>query len=203
MKTRLTKLPHWWNFLLLGRLELKEDNIESLLSTACLLQLSQVVEACCKFLMKQLHPSNCLGIRSFADAQGCTDLHKVAHNYTMVCIFWKSKSSSPHFLPSKAYLHVAGFMWFWGSSSWCGTELGKGNLRNVSWWRISWQVCRCRSGVSSTFHCSRGWTSDPSRSHWWKLLTVVVVLWYSVRRKDEWEASYFRGLWLHAGLATT
>uniref|UniRef100_A0A2K5RPW6 Kelch like family member 5 n=1 Tax=Cebus imitator TaxID=2715852 RepID=A0A2K5RPW6_CEBIM len=66
-----------------GRLELKEDNIESLLSTACLLQLSQVVEACCKFLMKQLHPSNCLGIRSFADAQGCTDLHKVAHNYTM------------------------------------------------------------------------------------------------------------------------
>ncbi|XP_072262421.1 kelch-like protein 5 isoform X2 [Pyxicephalus adspersus] len=66
-----------------GRLELKEENIESLLSTACLLQLSQVVEACCKFLMKQLHPSNCLGIRSFADAQGCTDLHKVAHNYTM------------------------------------------------------------------------------------------------------------------------
>ncbi|KAM4053608.1 kelch-like protein 5 isoform 1-T1 [Anomaloglossus baeobatrachus] len=66
-----------------GRLELKEDNIESLLSTACLLQLSQVVEACCKFLMKQLHPSNCLGIRSFADAQGCADLHKVAHGYTM------------------------------------------------------------------------------------------------------------------------
>lgn len=73
--------------MLLGRLELKEDNIECLLSTACLLQLSQVVEACCKFLMKQLHPSNCLGIRSFADAQGCTDLHKVAHNYTMVCCY--------------------------------------------------------------------------------------------------------------------
>ncbi|POI25066.1 hypothetical protein CIB84_011184 [Bambusicola thoracicus] len=72
-----------------GRLELKEDNIECLLSTACLLQLSQVVEACCKFLMKQLHPSNCLGIRSFADAQGCTDLHKVAHNYTMVRCYFK------------------------------------------------------------------------------------------------------------------
>lgn len=76
--------------MLLGRLELKEDNIECLLSTACLLQLSQVVEACCKFLMKQLHPSNCLGIRSFADAQGCTDLHKVAHNYTMVRCYFKS-----------------------------------------------------------------------------------------------------------------
>ncbi|XP_012686745.2 kelch-like protein 5 isoform X2 [Clupea harengus] len=66
-----------------GRLELREDTIESLLSASCLLQLSAVVQACCSFLMKQLHPSNCLGIRSFADAQGCQDLHKVAHNYTM------------------------------------------------------------------------------------------------------------------------
>nr|WEX30370.1 Kelch-like protein 5-B-3 [Carassius gibelio] len=66
-----------------GHLELREDTIESLLSAACLLQLSAVVQACCSYLMKQLHPSNCLGIRSFADAQGCLDLHKVAHNYTM------------------------------------------------------------------------------------------------------------------------
>ncbi|XP_072126625.1 kelch-like protein 4 isoform X2 [Mobula birostris] len=65
-----------------GLLELKEETIESLLSAACLLQLSQVVEVCCNFLMKQLHPSNCLGIRSFADAQGCTNLLKVAHSYT-------------------------------------------------------------------------------------------------------------------------
>ncbi|KAL4640339.1 kelch-like protein 5 [Arapaima gigas] len=66
-----------------GRLELREDTIESLLSASCLLQLSAVVQACCSFLVKQLHPSNCLGIRSFADAQGCQDLHKVAHSYTM------------------------------------------------------------------------------------------------------------------------
>ncbi|NWX78418.1 KLHL4 protein, partial [Alca torda] len=66
-----------------GVLELKEDTIESLLAAACLLQLSQVIEVCCNFLMKQLHPSNCLGIRSFGDAQGCTELLKVAHTYTM------------------------------------------------------------------------------------------------------------------------
>ncbi|XP_061101001.1 kelch-like protein 5 isoform X1 [Conger conger] len=66
-----------------GRLELREDTIESLLSASCLLQLSAVVHACCGFLIKQLHPSNCLGIRSFGDAQGCLDLHRVAHNYTM------------------------------------------------------------------------------------------------------------------------
>ncbi|XP_048827647.1 kelch-like protein 5 isoform X2 [Brienomyrus brachyistius] len=66
-----------------GRLELREDTVESLLAASCLLQLSAVVQACCSFLVKQLHPSNCLGIRSFADAQGCQDLLKVAHNYAM------------------------------------------------------------------------------------------------------------------------
>uniref|UniRef100_A0AAY4D4I3 BTB domain-containing protein n=1 Tax=Denticeps clupeoides TaxID=299321 RepID=A0AAY4D4I3_9TELE len=71
------------HFAYTGVLELKEETIESLLAAACLLQLSQVVEVCCNFLMKQLHPSNCLGIRSFADAQGCVDLLNVAHIYTM------------------------------------------------------------------------------------------------------------------------
>uniref|UniRef100_A0A1A8Q2K0 Kelch-like 5 n=1 Tax=Nothobranchius rachovii TaxID=451742 RepID=A0A1A8Q2K0_9TELE len=66
-----------------GRLELKEDNIESLLSASCLLQLSSVVQACCSFLVKQLHPSNCLGICSYADAQGCHDLQRAANTYTM------------------------------------------------------------------------------------------------------------------------
>ncbi|XP_006129111.2 kelch-like protein 1 [Pelodiscus sinensis] len=70
-------------FAYTGCLELKEDTIENLLAAACLLQLPQVVEVCCHFLMKLLHPSNCLGIRAFADAQGCTDLMKVAHSYTM------------------------------------------------------------------------------------------------------------------------
>ncbi|XP_047210357.1 kelch-like protein 4 isoform X2 [Girardinichthys multiradiatus] len=71
------------HFAYTGVLELKEETIESLLAAACLLQLSQVIQVCCSFLMKQLHPSNCLGIRSFADAQGCVDLLNVAHNYTM------------------------------------------------------------------------------------------------------------------------
>ncbi len=71
-------------FCVVGRIDLKEETVESLLSTACLLQLSEVVEACCGFLMKQLHPSNCIGIRQFADAQGCADLYKVANNYVMV-----------------------------------------------------------------------------------------------------------------------
>lgn len=70
-------------YMYTGRIDLKEDTVEALLSTACLLQLSEVVEACCGFLMKQLHPSNCIGIRHFADIQGCSDLYKVANNYVM------------------------------------------------------------------------------------------------------------------------
>ncbi|MBN3308216.1 kelch-like protein 1 [Amia ocellicauda] len=70
-------------FAYTGCLELKEETIENLLAAACLLQLSQVVDVCCHFLMKLLHPSNCLGIRAFADAQGCIELMKVAHSYSM------------------------------------------------------------------------------------------------------------------------
>ncbi|KAL0117209.1 hypothetical protein PUN28_010211 [Cardiocondyla obscurior] len=65
-----------------GCIELQEDSVETLLATACLLQLNPVIKACCQFLVKQLHPSNCLGIRMFADTQGCSELFEHAHAYT-------------------------------------------------------------------------------------------------------------------------
>lgn len=40
--------------------------LQVLLPASSLLQIHSVREACCKFLLRQLHPSNCLGIRSFA-----------------------------------------------------------------------------------------------------------------------------------------
>ncbi|KAI3351704.1 hypothetical protein L3Q82_020534, partial [Scortum barcoo] len=86
------------HFAYTGVLELKEETIESLLAAACLLQLSQVIQVCCNFLMKQLHPSNCLGIRSFADAQGCVDLLNVAHNYTMPVYIGPIQDQEEHFL---------------------------------------------------------------------------------------------------------
>ena len=68
----------------LGKIELKEDNVESLLSAACLLQLSDVKDAACSFLIKQLHPSNCIGIRQFADVRGCARLYDVSNDYVLV-----------------------------------------------------------------------------------------------------------------------
>lgn len=52
--------------------------------TACLLQLNQVVGACSEFLEKQLHPSNCIGIRHFADVQGCSSLFRTANDFVIV-----------------------------------------------------------------------------------------------------------------------
>ncbi|XP_004407396.1 PREDICTED: kelch-like protein 1 isoform X1 [Odobenus rosmarus divergens] len=88
-------------FAYTGCLELKEDTIENLLAAACLLQLPQVVEVCCHFLMKLLHPSNCLGIRAFADAQGCIELMKVAHSYTMENIMEVMRNQEFLLLPAE------------------------------------------------------------------------------------------------------
>lgn len=52
------------------------ENVLSILPAACLLQMDGVQEACCQFLGNQLHPSNCLGIRKFADIHNCPTLLK-------------------------------------------------------------------------------------------------------------------------------
>ncbi|XP_065213646.1 kelch-like protein 5 isoform X2 [Planococcus citri] len=65
-----------------GKIDLHEDTVESMLAIASILQLGEVTRACCSFLKKQLHPSNCIGICLFADRQGCDDLKKAAQKYT-------------------------------------------------------------------------------------------------------------------------
>ncbi|XP_069189619.1 kelch-like protein 5 isoform X2 [Procambarus clarkii] len=70
------------NYCYTGTLELHEDTVEVVLSTAHHLLLTEVVDVCCDFLTKQLHPANCLGIQLFADTQGCSELHRVASTYT-------------------------------------------------------------------------------------------------------------------------
>lgn len=57
--------------------------MQVLLPASSLLQMVSVREACCNFLMRQLHPSNCLGIKSFADAHSCNELHKESHRFAL------------------------------------------------------------------------------------------------------------------------
>ena len=49
------------NYAYTSSLEIRVDNVENLLASACLLQVHDVKQACCDFMKKQLHPSNCLG----------------------------------------------------------------------------------------------------------------------------------------------
>jgi len=71
------------DFAYTGELLVSEDNVQVLLPASSLLQLQSVREACCKFLMRQLHPTNCLGIRNFADTHACKELHKRSHKFAL------------------------------------------------------------------------------------------------------------------------
>lgn len=61
--------------------DVTEENVQVLLTAANLLQLTDVRDACCDYLQTQLDPSNCLGIRDFADIHGCVDLLNYADTY--------------------------------------------------------------------------------------------------------------------------
>jgi kelch-like protein 20 len=60
----------------------EEGNVQTLLPAACLLQLAEIQDVCCEFLKRQLDPSNCLGIRAFADTHACRELLRIADKFT-------------------------------------------------------------------------------------------------------------------------
>lgn len=60
----------------------EESNVQMLLPAACLLQLTEIQDICCEFLKRQLDPSNCLGIRAFADTHSCRELLRIADKFT-------------------------------------------------------------------------------------------------------------------------
>jgi kelch-like protein 28 len=69
------------DFAYTGKAEVTQQNVQVLLPAANMLQLTKVKEACCRFLAKQLHPSNCLGITKFAEAYSCNSLVKKAKTF--------------------------------------------------------------------------------------------------------------------------
>uniref|UniRef100_A0AAY5ELV5 Kelch-like family member 3 n=1 Tax=Electrophorus electricus TaxID=8005 RepID=A0AAY5ELV5_ELEEL len=73
------------DYIYTAEIEVSEDSVQVLLAAAGLLQLMDVRQACCEFLQSQLHPTNCLGIRAFADLHTCTDLLRQAHAYAGQC----------------------------------------------------------------------------------------------------------------------
>ncbi|KAH8864072.1 Kelch-like protein isoform 3 [Schistosoma japonicum] len=70
------------NFIYTNEINVTEDNVQTLLPAANLLQLTVVRDICCEFLQSQLHPSNCLGIQRFADLHNCQDLLDFTKRFT-------------------------------------------------------------------------------------------------------------------------
>ncbi|XP_045500577.1 ring canal kelch homolog isoform X2 [Colias croceus] len=62
-------------------LVITEDNVQSVLSGASLVQVAGARAACCAFLAAALSPDNALGIRAFADLHACADLAHTAATF--------------------------------------------------------------------------------------------------------------------------
>ncbi|CAG9830013.1 unnamed protein product [Diabrotica balteata] len=76
-----TALARLINFMYTGRIRVTENTVCQLLPAATMLQVPNVIQACCNFLERQLDPSNAIGIASFAEQHGCIDLCKKANQY--------------------------------------------------------------------------------------------------------------------------
>lgn len=81
-----------------------------------------VRQVCCEFLQSQLHPTNCLGIRAFADLHTCTQLLNQSHAFagkplamhTAICesspLAWACMHpwKMPNFVSPRAAFHWGG-----------------------------------------------------------------------------------------------
>lgn len=64
-----------------SRITVGEKCVLHVLLTAMRFQMEDVAKACCDFLMKNLEPSNVIGIARFAEEIGCVELHQQCREY--------------------------------------------------------------------------------------------------------------------------
>ena len=69
------------DFTYTGDIKITVENVQEVLSAASLLQIKHVQDICCTFLKQQLDANNCLGIKNFAEANGCQQLSDVIDNF--------------------------------------------------------------------------------------------------------------------------
>ncbi|XP_077984948.1 kelch-like protein 8 [Glandiceps talaboti] len=69
-------------FMYTSKITLTTENVQQVLYASSILQMEMVVRACCDFMKTHLHPTNCLGVRNFAELHGRTDLVHAADRFT-------------------------------------------------------------------------------------------------------------------------
>lgn len=68
-------------FIYTGSVHIHQDYVQELFAAADMLQLQEIVDGCCDFLVQQLHPTNALGILRFSQAHNCEFLSKKTLDY--------------------------------------------------------------------------------------------------------------------------
>eukprot|EP00102_Acyrthosiphon_pisum_P024844 XP_016662054.1 PREDICTED: ring canal kelch homolog isoform X2 [Acyrthosiphon pisum] len=69
------------DYIYTGEITITNENVQMLLPAANILQLDYINGVCAEFLQKHLDPSNCLGIKAFADLHNCIDLLSISEAY--------------------------------------------------------------------------------------------------------------------------
>lgn len=64
------------DFIYTSKVIVRETNVQHLLPAAILLQIEDVVNACCVYLSQNMDSNNCIGIEEFAREYGCVHLAK-------------------------------------------------------------------------------------------------------------------------------
>lgn len=63
-------------FIYTSKIIVRETNVEFLLPAAKMLQIDDIVRACCMYLRSNMDPNNCISIAEFAKVYGCVNLVK-------------------------------------------------------------------------------------------------------------------------------
>lgn len=66
-----------------GKILISVGTVQSILCAASIFQIDHLKQACSEFMIKQLSPHNCLGVKAFAEAHGCCDLKELAHRHSL------------------------------------------------------------------------------------------------------------------------
>lgn len=77
-------------FMYSGRIRVTELTVCQLLPAATMFQVTNVIDACCAFLERQLDPTNAIGIANFAEQHGCNELKQkgnqfIERHFTQIC----------------------------------------------------------------------------------------------------------------------
>ena len=68
-------------FAYTAKITITTENVQSLLYASSILQIETVAIACCDFMKTHLHPTNCIGVRNFAEIHGRSELMKMADSF--------------------------------------------------------------------------------------------------------------------------